>query len=636
MVVEQMRAALSRLASRNIAIGGVFALCLIACGDDGGNATNGNNSGAADYSAETPEDLPNCTEKREGETALVTEDGTTYKCISGKWELDVPIKSVETLDDLSNCTSKIDGDTVKVMSERAFYRCDDGKWQKYRAITDTLASADDLLACVLKRDGNVAYITEEQALYRCDDGIWKIVDPTSSSSRAGASLGAESSSSSNPELSSGSEKSSSSWDVESSSSTDSEFVDGVLTDSRDGQTYKTVTIGSQIWMAQNLNFETDASFCPENKKANCAVYGRLYKWAAAMDSVGAWSTNGKDCGNDETCLPTYPVRGVCPEGWHLPNSTEWEMLFNAVGGQASAGKELKSTYEWVRGSGTDAFGFSALPAGSLSVGGSDSEVGKSAYFWSSSKEYQYGAYCVELNQFQEDAMLKMDCGRDNTYAVRCLRDGGEIGASSSSTATASPCNEDGVNGCEYGTLKDSRDGQTYKTIMIGLQTWMAENLNYKVDSSYCVFNDESYCSEYGNFYSWAEVVGMPERECGSGYNCSLSSGNIRGVCPEGWHLPSKAEFETLFATIGGSSGAGMKLKSSSGWPDDGNGNDAFGFSAPYAFGFSSVLSCDVNFWSSTEGNSKDAYFMCLQSNHNDAFVRYDGKSARLMVRCIQD
>ena len=175
--------------------------------------------------------------------------------------------------------------------------------------------------------------------------------------------------------------------VKSSSSNAPEFTEGVLTDSRDGQTYKTVTIGTQTWMAENLNYAyigipyryraylddsyvtfryDSTSRCYDSDPANCAKYGRLYTWSAAMDRVGSWSANGKECGLGKKCTPTYPVRGVCPEDWHLPTQTEWDTLFNAVGGQSTAAKVLKSTSGWNIYNGTDDYGFSALPAGGIS------------------------------------------------------------------------------------------------------------------------------------------------------------------------------------------------------------------------------------------------------------------------------
>ena len=251
----------------------------------------------------------------------------------------------------------------------------------------------------------------------------------SSSSVASSSSSAESSSSSVASCSSGVQSSSSVAYVDPST-----VVKGTMTDERDGQTYKTVKIGTQTWMAENLNYAyTDVpynysgntsdstSWCYSNAAANCTKYGRLYTWAAAMDSVGTWSTNGKGCGYGKTCSPTYPVRGVCPEGWHLPTQTEWNTLFTAVGGQSTAGKMLKSTSGWNSSdNGTDAYSFSALPAGYRYSSGNFILEGSFASFWSSSESYSRGAYRMALD-YNDNAFLDGDY-KDLGFSVRCLKD----------------------------------------------------------------------------------------------------------------------------------------------------------------------------------------------------------------------
>jgi uncharacterized protein (TIGR02145 family) len=156
---------------------------------------------------------------------------------------------------------------------------------------------------------------------------------------------------------------------------------GVLKDKRDGKSYYTIKIGTQVWMAENLNFDykvDDKSYgnvcnfdfseierfgrvCKDNSE-DCSRYGRYYTWAAAMDSAGIYSAGGKGCGTDKTCSPQYPVRGVCPEGWHLPDSSEWQELFESVGKSVGAMK-IKGTAYWTDA--TDAYGFSVLPSTSI-------------------------------------------------------------------------------------------------------------------------------------------------------------------------------------------------------------------------------------------------------------------------------
>jgi uncharacterized protein (TIGR02145 family) len=146
----------------------------------------------------------------------------------------------------------------------------------------------------------------------------------------------------------------------------------------DGQKYRTVVIDGKRWMAENLNYQTDSSWCYENNTDSCAKYGRLYVWKAAMSA--------------------------CPNGWKLPSREEWEDLKEAVGGYRIAGKMLKATSGWnVDGNGTDEYGFSALPGGRRQYNGVYLNVGDYGSWWTA---YEYctgtgncrdGAYCNEMS-----------------------------------------------------------------------------------------------------------------------------------------------------------------------------------------------------------------------------------------------
>ena len=214
------------------------------------------------------------------------------------------------------------------------------------------------------------------------------------------------------------------YDPELQSCTKVQFADNTE------QYYKTVTIApegtnySETWMAENLNYETANSYCYEDKEENCAKYGRLYTWAAAVGKTEEECGFGKECN-----LGNGNVQGVCPEGWHLPSQDEWKELIVAVddniteySGENVAGNVLKSQTGWMEYSGitnTDAFGFSALPAGFRL---SDYRVeGKFAYFWSSTESNSWYVYRMLLYYDTGDADLD-DIGKSYGYSVRCLKD----------------------------------------------------------------------------------------------------------------------------------------------------------------------------------------------------------------------
>ncbi|HSQ40978.1 MAG TPA: FISUMP domain-containing protein, partial [Fibrobacteraceae bacterium] len=168
---------------------------------------------------------------------------------------------------------------------------------------------------------------------------------------------------------------------------------GTFTDERDGQSYKFVTIGDQIWMAQNLNYSGDSvdgartytkGWCygvggqdttDHSDSSTCDTYGRSYNWTDAMDideSYLATTWGSSDTVNHQ---------GICPEGWHVPTSKEWLTLTNYLGSD-SAGYILKSSSGWLNdGNGSDAAGFSALYSGYRQTDNAWT-ISTHSYFWS--------------------------------------------------------------------------------------------------------------------------------------------------------------------------------------------------------------------------------------------------------------
>ena len=207
------------------------------------------------------------------------------------------------------------------------------------------------------------------------------------------------------------------------------------------------------------------------------------------------------------------------------------------------------------------------------------------------------------------------------------------------------------------TLTDLRDGQVYRTTTIEIndvkheisysEVWMAENLNIETENSWCGGGDEyteGDCSVYGRLYTWAAAVAKSEDECGSGNECGLGTGDIRGVCPKGWHLPSQSESFELFAAMGGSYVAGRELKSETGWNSYSGieNNDTYLFSAlpagrRFSSGYYYYKGDHAYFWSSTEyKNYRIAYYIGLYYDGDHANLNNDDKGLGLSVRCLKD
>ena len=199
---------------------------------------------------------------------------------------------------------------------------------------------------------------------------------------------------------------------------------GSFTDARDNQTYKWVEIGPQKWMAENLNYDTldgTGSWCYSNTASYCDTYGRLYNWSTSMliDS----SYNSATWGGD-----TVEHQGICPDGWHVPTKTEWQVLVDYVNladdgsDNSTEGTSLKAdTSLWSSGAGTDMFEFSALPGGYYH-GSSFDSVSHSGYWWTAT-EYSSTNAGYRLMYYNTFAGLDSDnYSKEYGLSIRCVKD----------------------------------------------------------------------------------------------------------------------------------------------------------------------------------------------------------------------
>lgn len=211
-------------------------------------------------------------------------------------------------------------------------------------------------------------------------------------------------------------------------------VKGTFKDTRDGKVYRTVTIGKQVWIAENLKYLPSVvgpdsgsrekpfyyvygydgtSTNAAKATSNFTTYGVLYNWPAAMN--GATSSKANPSG----------VQGICPKGWHLPSDDEWTELTDYLGGTSVAGGKLKEdgTIHWYspNAGASNSSGFTALPGGYRFTHGYFDDIGVYGTWWSATEDRSFEA--IKWNAYYKGiSLVKIVSDKQAGHCVRCLKD----------------------------------------------------------------------------------------------------------------------------------------------------------------------------------------------------------------------
>jgi uncharacterized protein (TIGR02145 family) len=486
-----------------------------------------------------------------------------------------------------------------------------------------------------------------------------------------------------------------SWNVPKEARLNPKIKYDSMIDPRDKKVYKVVKIDvpdtnySQVWMAENLNYADSVkspslkgrNWCYNNDEKNCNVGGRYYTWAAAIDSV-ALANDPKeplDCGYGKTCGLNHSVQGICPDGWHLPSIYEWGLLSVALGTGAVAGEPLKALTGWdyagtPDNNGTDLYGFAALPTGRKISATSWQKVGSDVYYWSATEYSADQGRYLNINNIYTNSYIYQN-SKSYGQSVRCVKGDpstAPVRPSSSSSDTEGWSwdvpKEARLNPkIKYDSMIDPRDKKVYKVVKIEVpdsnysQVWMAENLNYAdsattpslIGRNWCYNDDEKNCEVGGRYYTWAAAIDsvalaadtVNPMTCGYGEECELDSIVIRGICPEGWHLPSIHEWGLLSVAMGPAAVAGEPLKALTGWNYAGtpnnNGTDLYGFAAlPTGRKISATswekVGSNVYYWSSTEEDADDGRYFNINNLYTNSYTYQNSKYYGQSVRCVKD
>ena len=452
----------------------------------------------------------------------------------------------------------------------------------------------------------------------------------------------------------------------------------------DGNVYNTVKIGNQCWTRENLktthysdgteiaagNNDTSSTVAYHYVLGNASLYGRLYNWAATMR------------GNSSSSANPSGVQGICPTGWHVPSESEWNQLIDYVSSQneylcnnygTAYGKALADTVGWwnvnnecVVGnnmSTNNATGFSARAAGTKTIG----QTGGYAYIWGATERENVAnasSFQLYANSFEPQMTYNK---KTNGLSVRCVRDE-ESGTNQQGTSDNNPTTQ----GVCPATVADY-DGNVYNTIRIGDQCWMKENLrttHYSNGTEIALGTDTSTTTAYryyprnkvenvathGYLYNWVAAMN-------NAASSVTNPSGVQGVCPTGWHLPSRSEFNVLINYLGSrseyqcddvSTNIGKALASNTGWAsfsdscsvgNDQSINNSTGFTAlPSGYfnhNYYSSLGYYAYFWSSSNWSSSSsnlvrAYAFKFYYAWSTVYLDNENQERGLSVRCVSD
>lgn len=267
----------------------------------------------------------------------------------------------------------------------------------------------------------------------------------------------------------------------------------------DGNRYKTIKVGDDIWMAENYRGQSRGSCAYGRDEKNVATYGRLYDWKDAVN--------------------------FAPEGWHLPSEKEFETLLSYFKTQDAYALRSK---DWLGAS--NLTGFCDLPAGALDdyTNGGFHSMGICSFYWTSSSE-AHSTKCLKIDE-EKASWVMYDC-KTNKFSVRYVKNQsgyvdsqtGKKNAAEKTPAlnTTQNCEKDGSDG---NIFTDSRDGNRYRTRVIGNKVWMLDNFRFKCDGSHSYMDQNENVERVGLLYSLETA---------------------RAACPAGWHLPSRKDFKNL-------------------------------------------------------------------------------------------